>query len=224
MGNDRIRHVLFDMDGVLIDSETGAFRFLEWKLASRGIHIPFEVLIEKRGKVSMQIAKELIEEYSIPETPEEYQAKNRALGNYYRDTPVLEPFPGLLSFCEALRSRGITMAVVSSTAALSVLYALNRIGMTHYASAIVTGDMVTDPKPAPECYLTAAAVLGGTPSDCVVFEDTPMGIQAGLSAGMRVVGFKGSEIVQDTSRADLSFASYEECLLALDRILSLPPR
>lgn len=213
------KYVLFDMDGVLLDSEAGSFGFMREILSKRGIHIEMDALLGKIGKTSRQVAEELIAEYHIMETAEEFLEKNRKLGNYYADSRQLTVMPCLYEFLELLKSRGIGMAVVSSTRSMSVLTALNRVSLIPYMDAVVCGDMVKRPKPDPESYLKAAKWLDAAPGECVVFEDSPIGIQAARNAGMRVVGFGGSELKQDTSEADFEFATYAECIRELDNIL-----
>lgn len=213
------KYILFDMDGVLLDSEAGSFGFMREALLKRGIHIEMDALLGKIGKTGRQVAEELIAEYHITETVEEFLEKNRKLGNYYADSRQLTVMPCLYDFLKLLKSREIGMAVVSSTRAASVLTALNRLALISYMDAVVCGDMVKKPKPDPEGYLKAARWLGAKPQECVVFEDSPIGIRAAQHAGMRVVGFRGSELKQDTSGADFEFDTYAECIRELDNIL-----
>ncbi|MDO5539336.1 MAG: HAD family phosphatase [Eubacteriales bacterium] len=214
------KYILFDMDGVLLDSEAGSFGFMRETLSKRGIHIEMAALLGKIGKTSRQVAEELIREYNLTETAEEFLEKNRKMGNYYADSRQLCVMPGMYEFLELLKSRGIRMAVVSSTRAMSVLTALNRLSLISYMDAVVCGDMVKTPKPDPEGYLKAAGWLKAKPEECVVFEDSPVGIQAARNAGMRVVGFRGSELKQDTSEADFELDTYAECIRELDNILN----
>lgn len=120
--------------------------------------------------------------------------------------------PGLLELLEFLRHRGILKAVVSSTFSRNVLYALNRMSVLHYFEAVVCGDMMEKHKPFPEGYLNAAEYLGVGPGDCLVIEDSPIGIQAAKNAGIATVGYKGSVHMQDTSQADVQVSSYAELL------------
>lgn len=122
----RKKYILFDMDGVLLDSEAGSFGFMRETLLKRGIHIEMDDLLGKIGKTSRQVAEELIREYHLTETAEEFLEKNRKMGNYYADSRELKVMPGIYDFMELLKTRGIRMGVVSSTRAVSVLTALNR--------------------------------------------------------------------------------------------------
>lgn len=213
------KYVLFDMDGVLLDSERGSFGHMARWLRQMGYDVPLEKLCGKVGKNSRTIAGELIREYCIPMDVETFLARRRQFGNYYADEPGLAPMDGLYEFMDALAARGVQMGVVSSTSADSVLFALNRLRILGRVQALVCGDMPEHSKPAPDPYLLAAKFLGARPEECVVVEDSPIGIQSGQSAGMKVIGYAGSELRQDTSLAEVTYPSFRACLLNLDTIL-----
>lgn len=212
------RFVLFDMDGVILDSEAGSFEFTRQILAKRGICVELDYLLKKIGKTSRQVAEEVVREYQLTETAEEFLARNRSYGNYYADSPRLEAMAGLYDFLEFLRGRDIRMGVVSSTGASGVLTALNRLRVLPWMDVVVCGNMVKRPKPDPEGYLLSARWLGAQPGECVVLEDSPIGISAAKNAGMRVIGFRGSVLKQDTSRADLECGSFQECMEKAEQI------
>ena len=217
----RKKYVIFDMDGVLLDSEAGSFRFTRDILEKRGIHVELNELMGNIGKTSRQVAEEIIENHHIPETVDEFLQKNREMGNYYADSKELKVMPGLYEFLEYLKEKSVKMAVVSSTRAAGVLFALNRLSLVSYMDAIVSGDMVKKPKPEAEGYLQAAHCLNARPEECIVFEDSPIGIRAAKKAGMNVVGFKGSELKQDTSEADREVTSFGECIREISKILEI---
>ncbi len=211
--------VLFDMDGVIIDSERGAFDFICNALWQNGIHIPKTQLMSKIGKTSKMIATEITKEYHLNTTPDETLRIIRSCGNYYRDSERLIIMDDLFRFCDLLVKKDIKIGVVSSTSAMSAMTALNRIGFVKYCDTILCGDMMPHPKPAPDGYLLAAKWIGATPEDCVIIEDSPIGIEAAKRAGIKVVGFTGSEIEQDVSSADLQMQNYSECISEIDKIL-----
>ena len=207
-----VKCVCFDMDGVLLDSEVGAFEVMRKALARLNVHLDIEELLKYIGKTSMQIANELVEKYNMGMTGAQLRGKYRETGNFYADSDDVVPMPGLIDFLEALRRDNIKTAVVSSTSSQSVITALNRMGIVKYFDAVICGDMVKTPKPAPEGYLKAAELVGAAPNECLVIEDSPHGINAGLAAGMTVVGYSGSQIKQDTSKAAIQAASFDELL------------
>ena len=200
------------MDGVLLDSEVGAFEIMRKTLSRLNVELDIEELLKYIGKTSAQIANELAAKYNMGITGEQLRDKYRETGNFYADSDDVVPMPGLVKFLEVLRMDGIKTAVVSSTSSKNVITALNRMGIVKYFDAVICGDMVTNPKPDPEGYLKAAKLVDVLPNDCLVIEDSPHGISAGIAAGMTVVGFSGSEIKQDISCAAMKAASFDELL------------
>lgn len=203
--------VLFDFDGVIIDSEIGAFEHFRKSLKRTGIDITLDELLKYIGKSSLEITTELFNKNNINRDPQEFLVERRNSGSYYEVSELLI-MPGLIEFLETLKSKNIKMAVVSSTSSRSVVTALNRLSLLKYFDAIICGDMVKETKPSPEGYLKAAKLLNANPDDCIVIEDSPIGIQAGKNAGMKVIGFTGSTHVQDTSNADIEVKSFTELM------------
>lgn len=217
-----VKCICFDMDGVLLDSEVGAFEIMRKTLSRLNVELDIEELLKYIGKTSAQIANELVAKYNMGITGEQLRDKYRETGNFYADSDDVVPMPGLVKFLEVLRMDGVKTAVVSSTSSKNVITALNRMGIVKYFDAVICGDMVTNPKPDPEGYLKAAKLVDVLPNDCLVIEDSPHGINAGIAAGMTVVGFSGSEIKQDISCAAMKAASFDE-LLCMYKSGSLRP-
>ena len=114
----------------------------------------------------------------------------------------IEPSPGLYELLDCLDARGLAFGLASSSQANWVDVILTILGVKERFRVVMSGDMVTNGKPAPEIYLTAAGKLGVEPSRCLVFEDSPHGIQAGKAAGMTVVAV----LTEMTRDLDLSLA------------------
>lgn len=206
-----MKYVIFDMDGVLLDSETGAFRTLQESLRQIGIEESLESLLETYvGKTSRRIVEELLEKHHSSVTPDEFMKLHHARGSYYAVSDEVKPMEGLEEFLIFLRDRKVRMAVVSSTSSRNVLTALNRMRLLKYFDAVVCSDALAESKPSPEGYLKAVHYLNADRSECIVIEDSPVGIQAGKNAGIYVVGYKGATHKQDTSKADLEVYTYEE--------------
>lgn len=201
--------ILFDFDGVIIDSEIDAFEHFRKSLVEKGIDITLDELLKYIGKSSLTITTELFKKNNIKQDPEKFLTERRNSGNYY-EVSELKVMPGLIEFLESLKKNNKKTAVVSSTSSRSVVTALNRLSLIKYFDAIICGDMVKETKPSPEGYLKAAKFLNVKPDECVVIEDSPIGILAGKNAGMKVIGFKGSSYKQDTSNADIEITSYNE--------------
>lgn len=206
-----MKYMIFDMDGVLLDSETGAFEMYRESLQLIGIDVTLETLLHDYvGMTSPAIAKEILEKYGSKKTVEEFLAFHRSRGSYYEISDEVKPMEGLLDFLDMLKGNGVRMAMVSSTSSRNVLTALNRMKILSYFDAVVCGDVLNNSKPNPEGYLKAVEYLEAKKEECVIVEDSAIGIQAGKNAGIYVVGYKGAAHIQDTSEADMEVFSYSE--------------
>lgn len=213
-----MKYLFFDMDGVLLDSEPRYLDRLRRHLAHYGVDCTREELQRFVGMTSGRAAQILVEENRLPLTPQEFWAEeSRMFGILYRDDPELALFEGAKELLAILEERGIRTALVSSTSAMGILLVLDRFGLTRCFDAVVSREMVETHKPSPEPYLTAARLLGAAPGDCLVVEDSPMGIAAGKAAGMEVAALRASVIRQDVSEADWTAENYQELCQSLER-------
>lgn len=179
--------MIFDMDGVLIDSMP--LHVLAWERYLQRLGISVEDL-ERRmhGKRNSELVRDLID----ADLPEDVIFRHGAdKEQLFRDM-LLErelshaQIPGLIEFLE--RHRGEPMAIGSNAEPENIEFILERLGLRPYFSVAVNGMQVERPKPFPDIYLEAAKRLGVEPKHCIVFEDSPTGVEAGRAAGMRVVG------------------------------------
>lgn len=182
----KIKAVILDMDGLMIDSErmTGGFR--RQALAERGI--PYRDLTARiMGHNDREVRAIHMEQYGPDYPYDEIRARIRQLWDeYLRENPVPAK-PGLYELLDYLKGRGIPMAVATSTSRESAARTLEKGGIAPYLSATVFGDMVERSKPEPDIFLAAARALGAEPSSCMVLEDSPAGITAAHRAGMMPV-------------------------------------
>ena len=120
--------------------------------------------------------------------------------------PHLRLIEGLDVFLENAREKNMLMAIGSAAIPFNIDFVLDNLNIRHYFKAIVSADDVQISKPHPETYLRAASLLGVEPSDCVVFEDAPKGVEAALNAGMKTV-------VLTTMHGQEEFAAYSNILV-----------
>jgi len=183
----RYKAVLFDMDGVLIDSEHVVRSSAIDALASYGIHavhedfIPFTGMDESHffGGVARKHGHEYVD------------AMADLTYDYYGQRVKQEAYipEGINKMLQTLHSRGILLAVCSGAILRKVRYNIQALGVEESIfSAIVTGSDVENKKPAPDIYLEGARRLGVQPQDCLVVEDAINGIHAAHAAGMDAVG------------------------------------
>ena len=176
---------LFDMDGVIIDStNTHTLAWQEY-LKRHGIEQPY-IAERMLGRHNDEIVAEFFGTGLDPESVVQHGAAKEAL---YRELmlPQLNAklVPGAVEFLREWAE--VPKAVASNAEPQNVEFVLREAGLADCFDHVLSGNDVERPKPAPDVYLEAAERLGGEPKQCIVFEDSPAGVEAGRRAGMRVV-------------------------------------
>ncbi|HQQ97417.1 MAG TPA: HAD family phosphatase [Cyclobacteriaceae bacterium] len=179
--------VIFDMDGVLIDSNPYHKIALREFCSRYGYTLSDQQLLERiYGRTNRDWLTNLFG--SLPE--EKIQAYTREKEGIFRDIykSDIAPLPGLIPFLQAMDQNGISRAIGTSAPAENVEFTLSATGMKSYFPIILDESFVTRGKPDPEIYIKAAAALGMPNERCIVFEDSLSGVEAGKRAGSPVVG------------------------------------
>ncbi len=182
-----IRALIFDMDGVIVDSNP--LHRVVWEEYNRRHGIETTEAMQRRmyGKRNDEIVRDF---FGDGITDEEVFAHGAAKEALYRE--MLQPqidralVPGIRAFLD--RHAAIPKAVATNAEPANLNFVLDETGLRRFFLAAIDGHQVRNPKPHPEIFLRAANALGVEPEFCVVFEDSHTGVQAGLAAGMRVVG------------------------------------
>ena len=185
--NIKIRTVIFDMDGVLTDSEPLINAAAIEMFKEKGLVVQPDDFLPFVGTGEERYVSGVAEKYGFP--LDASAAKQRTYQIYLDLVPSrLEAFPGVLELVNACRSAGLLVAVASSADEIKVRANLEKIGLPmSFWDAVITGETVKNKKPAPDIFLTAAERLGVRPQECVVVEDAVNGVQAAEAAGMRCV-------------------------------------
>ena len=207
--------VIFDCDGTLVDSEPLARTAWERALAPYGY-----ALTDADAEASVGLPYPRVHAYFAERA--ELPAAEPFWGEFSGELfavidSELAPFDDAVGAARELRSRGVPVAVASSSPRDRLHRTLRRAGLLDAFDVTVAGDEVTNGKPAPDMFLLAAERLGAPPEECVVIEDSPPGVQAGVAAGMttlavcRVPGTEatlaGADRVVDFLTADLILAT-----------------
>lgn len=198
-----IRAVIFDMDGVLTDSEPLINEAAIAMFKEKGLDVRPNDFIPFVGAGEERYVGGVAEKYNFPLDP--VAGKHRTYEIYFDLVPVkLKAFPGVLELVETCRKAGLRVAVASSADRNKVAVNLQKIGLPIESwDAVVTGEFVKQKKPAPDIFLVAAQTLGVSPAECVVVEDAVNGIQAAKSAGMRCVAVAQTFLAERLQAADV---------------------
>jgi len=173
---------LFDFDGVIVDTEPIYDVFWNEAAERYGLGIPnFADVI--KGTTMDYMMQTWFSDYT-----EDFRKKVRQEAEEFERDMPLPLMPGSLEFLKLIRAKGVRMGLVTSSDQGKVDRAFEMYEMKDLFDTIVTADRITQGKPNPMCYLLAATDLNISPAECLVFEDSFAGIQAGNDAGMRVIG------------------------------------
>jgi len=179
--------VLFDMDGVIFDSETVSVRCWRKAADELGLEGIDDVYIRCVGTNIASSKAILTEAYGARVDPAAYLALTNRFYDEACAADGLPVKPGAPEILRALKAAGVPMAIASSTSRDYVTRELKEAGLLGFFDAVICGDMVTKSKPDPEIFLKAAAALGVKPCDAVVIEDSYNGIRAAAAGGMHPV-------------------------------------
>lgn len=200
-----IKAAIFDLDGVIID--TAHYHYIAWKRLASEFNINLTIEQNERLKgVSRMRSLEIILELGNIQLSEEEKEKLAARKNawfieYIESIRPEEIFPGVKDLIQAMREKGLKIALASSSKNAPRVIELLKIA--HMFDTMVDGTMISHTKPHPEIFLLAAARMGVSPVDCVVFEDAEAGVAAALAGGMKCVGVGSTE---QLAKADLVIA------------------
>lgn len=177
--------LLFDMDGLMIDSERAILDCWRDAAADLGLSVDGDLWMRMVGLHDtdcVALMRQTLRE-------DEVRALQQGCYARYHDRvdAGLPLMPGVRDVLDDVARRALPRAVVTSTRRERATQKLATCGIAHYFEVVVTGSDVERPKPAPEGYLKAAAALGVDPARCVVFEDSSVGVRAALAAGMTPV-------------------------------------
>ncbi len=210
----KIRAAIFDMDGVLTDSEPLINAAAVAMFHERGIQVKPEDFIPFVGTGEDRYIGGVAETHHVPlDIP---AAKKRTYEIYLSLVPQrLEAFPGAQALVQNCRANGLKVAVASSADLIKIRANLDKIGLPIPSwDAVVTGDDIVRKKPAPDLFLAAARKLQLVPEECVVIEDAVNGVQAAKAAGMRCIAVAHTFPKDRLGEADLVKSKIGEITLS----------
>lgn len=218
--SNTIQAVIWDLDGVIIDSADEHRR--AWQRLAREDGITFTdadfwATFGKRND-------DIIPAFWGSISPQRLQALAGRKEQYFREyiREAAAPLPGSMELMHGLHEAGFPQALASSTPIENIQLIKVLLNLDHYLSALVTGESVAHGKPAPDIFLQAASELDMPPSVCLVIEDAVAGVQAALAAGMRCISVAGERDLPGLRAADLVVKNLTE--IDVQRVRNIPAR
>ena len=202
--------VIFDIDGVILNSEKFYAERREQFFATKGIELSQEVndLFIGSNPKAMMI-------YLFPNDPELQEEMRENYAHYSSELVYQTPDylnPDVRPLLEELTTRGIRLAIASSGNPQGIKQMLADNQLTDYFEWVVSGEMFEESKPNPEIYQYTVAKLGLNPEECLVVEDSTIGITAAKAAGLEVLALQQTDYVVDQSQANARIASLKNVL------------
>jgi len=206
------KSIIFDMDGVIIDSEPVHFEVEKRLLKDLGVAISDEECHSFVGTANKEMWLHIKDKYKLDESVEELvEVERTTYMDYLRSQENLKPIPGVAELIEELYRKKVKVVVASSASVKNIEIVTRMFNLERFFEVKVSGDEVNKGKPAPDTFLYAAKTIGAEPEECIVIEDSKNGVKAAKSAGMRCIGFKNPNSGrQDLSSADIIINSFSE--------------
>ena len=217
-----ISGVIFDMDGVIIDSEPMHYKvFMRYAKETLGLDITGEEYNTFIGSTNTRIFTVLKEKYhlkaGVSKMVNEYDKNIEEF--LLSSQEIILPIKGVDILIDQLYKDNLRLAVASSAAKKRIDLVIAMFNMDKYFSVKISGEQVRQSKPAPDIFLLAAKTLGLEPEECVVIEDSKNGVAAAKAAGMKCIGYNNPHSGnQDISRADRIIHSFAELAHQVDVI------
>lgn len=207
---NNIEAVIFDMDGTMINNM--AYHKKAWREFFNRHDFSFsdeEFKQKISGKKNNQIFTEV---FNKPLSLEEIQKFTEEKESIYRQlyAPEIKEIQGLSSILQILKNKNLPLAIATTAPEKNRIFGLKALGLDGVFEVILGDEHVSKGKPDPEIYLETAKKLNVRPENCLVFEDTPFGVESGKSAGMTVVGLLSTHTKEELEKADYLINDYSE--------------
>lgn len=212
-----LQAVIFDMDGVILDSQPYHFAVEEKIFREKGIAVSTEESYSFVGMAGDRMWAQVKNKFGLKESIAELMAfDNRIRVDHFASLQDVQPMPGIMKLLEELRRNTIKIALASSSSVEVINVFISKLGIRHFFQQIISGDFVEKGKPAPDIFIHTAQALQEPAADCVVIEDSANGVKAAKLAGMKCIGFSNANSGdQDLSLADMVIDDFEKLNVAI---------
>lgn len=199
-----MKAVIFDMDGVLVDSQPYHFKADIDTMAEYGVIKGQKFYESFAGTLTADRMRTLKEMFGLDVPVEEMTIKRENMILDIMGKEDIKPVSGIPEFLRSIEEKGLTTAVASSSDYKLINLILDRLKIAQYFDSVTSGSDVKRGKPSPDVFLLAAERIGIEPSECLVVEDSENGVKAAKSAGMKALGY----INPTSGKQDLSLADF----------------
>ena len=215
-----IKAVIMDVDGVIIDTEkTNAVASIQMFRELYNIEVKPQDFVPFMGTGSVRYVQGVAEKYGIDIDVKKATRKREE--NFIKNLNNLQLFPGVRNFIQVVKQNGLKIAIATSSDQSKFQAAFQRVGLVEQQfDVIVTGSEIKHKKPHPEIYFATAKKLELKPSDCLVIEDSIMGVEAAKKAGAFSVAVTNTFSKNDLAKADLIVGNLEELDIEKIRLIS----
>jgi HAD superfamily hydrolase (TIGR01509 family) len=212
MSGKPLKAVIFDMDGVLVNSEPHHIIIEKQLFAQLNLNISDEEHSSYMGKSSEQMWTEIIRKHNLSHKAEELAQRNTdKIIEYFSGLNEIDLMPGIVNLLEKISHKRIPVAVASSSDAKTIEIILSRTGLSKYFLHVISSGLVAKGKPEPDIYLYTARLLNVKPDECLVVEDSVNGIKAAKAAKMLCVAYNGvSSVGQNHDLADETINDFSQ--------------
>lgn len=209
-----LKCVIFDMDGVIIDSEELHKKAYYQVFESLELDVSEELYTSFTGSSTLNAFQKLVQHFNLSENPEELVLlKRERYVDFFENDPNLKLINGVENLITYFFNKGYTLILASSSAMVNINRVFNRFNLQSYFKAKISGAELKASKPHPEIFKKAVHLGGYKEGECIVIEDSDNGIQAANDAGVFVVGYKNPLVTNQTLKnADMVISDYNELI------------
>jgi len=187
----KIKCVIFDMDGVIIDSEEIHKKAYYETFVSLGLNVSEDLYKTLTGSSTINAFQKLVKHFNLNLNPEDLLLdKRKRYVNFFENDPNLKLVAGVEDIIKYFYEKQITLILASSSAMININRVFNRFNLNNYFTAKISGADLTASKPHPEIFEKAAVLANIPKENCIVIEDSDNGIKAANDAGIFVFGYK----------------------------------
>lgn len=211
-----IKAIIFDMDGVIIDSEPIHYDSNKRIFEELGIPVNKNIYSNYIGVSNQEMWQDLKNEFNLSQSVEELVEKQSQENLEYIKKYAKEPIEGVVELLQKLKESNFKIALASSSPLRLIKEIVCKFDIEKYFEVVTSSEFVSRGKPKPDLFVYTAGLLKAQPKECLVIEDSKNGVKAAKAAGMKCIGFKNpNSLGQDLSKADVVVEKMSEITVQL---------